>query len=165
MQYFRRMRSVAYTALALGYLSHGPLVQAAPLDLSNLPLFLSSSKVPANILFMVDDSGSMDWEVMTQDADSSGIFSNTQPDGSTSQAMAVSSTATTMTTARPTALLRGTVRHLMVTSIPQSFPTIPMAVAADKTVTSPTTAPGVFAMAISIRSTLIPSELINPGSA
>ena len=37
--------------------------------------------VPANILFVFDDSGSMDWEVMTQDLANSGSFASTQPDG------------------------------------------------------------------------------------
>lgn len=39
-------------------------VWSAPLTLSNSPLFLGVSVDP-NVFFMVDDSGSMDWEVLT----------------------------------------------------------------------------------------------------
>jgi type IV pilus assembly protein PilY1 len=38
---------------------------AAPLTLSNSPLFLGVSVDP-NVFFMVDDSGSMDWEILTK---------------------------------------------------------------------------------------------------
>jgi type IV pilus assembly protein PilY1 len=49
----------------------GPLsVSAAPGTLSDSPLFLSNSVEP-NILFTIDDSGSMDWGVMTPE--NSGI--------------------------------------------------------------------------------------------
>jgi type IV pilus assembly protein PilY1 len=41
---------------------------AAPLDLSSSPLFLGIS-VPPNILFLGDDSGSMDWNLMTKESD------------------------------------------------------------------------------------------------
>jgi type IV pilus assembly protein PilY1 len=81
MQYLHPIRRMAYVALAMWCLSYGSSAHAAPLDLSDLPLFLTSSKVPANLLFLIDDSGSMDWEVMTTDANNDGIFSNTQPDG------------------------------------------------------------------------------------
>ena len=37
---------------------------AAPGTLANTPLFLQSGSVQPNIFFMVDDSGSMDWEVL-----------------------------------------------------------------------------------------------------
>ena len=43
--------------------------QAAPLDLSDTPLFLSTSVEP-NIYFLVDDSGSMEWELMVADGTS-----------------------------------------------------------------------------------------------
>jgi type IV pilus assembly protein PilY1 len=72
---------MSYIALAMGCLSYASPVQAGLMNLSDLPLFLSSAKVPANILFLIDDSGSMDWEVMTLDANNDGIFSSTQPDG------------------------------------------------------------------------------------
>ncbi|MDH3640237.1 MAG: hypothetical protein OES09_17490, partial [Gammaproteobacteria bacterium] len=44
---------------------------AAPGTLADSPLFLSNSVEP-NILFMLDDSGSMDWEMMT--AENNGIM-------------------------------------------------------------------------------------------
>lgn len=53
---------------------------AAPLHLSEVPLFLGL-KVEPNILFVVDDSGSMDGDIMTRDVVHSGRFTNTQPDG------------------------------------------------------------------------------------
>jgi len=55
--------------------------QAAPLSLSNIPLFLGTSATP-NIMILVDDSGSMDWEVITRDFDNDLLFTGSQPDGS-----------------------------------------------------------------------------------
>ncbi len=50
----------------------GPLsVAAAPGTLSDTPMFLTNPVEP-NILFMVDDSGSMDWGVMT--TENSGLI-------------------------------------------------------------------------------------------
>ena len=43
--------------------SYATGVYAAPLSLSNAPLFLGVSVDP-NVFFMVDDSGSMDWEIL-----------------------------------------------------------------------------------------------------
>ncbi len=40
-------------------------VEAAKLNLSDTPLVLQS-QVPPNVFFQIDDSGSMDWEIMTQ---------------------------------------------------------------------------------------------------
>ncbi len=54
---------------------------AAPGTLANSPLFLQSNVEP-NILFLLDDSGSMDWEAMTRDFSNGGRFTGTQPDGS-----------------------------------------------------------------------------------
>ena len=54
---------------------------AAPWSLVNQPLYLTS-KVPANVLLLVDDSGSMDWEIMSKDLLHDGLFTGTQPDGS-----------------------------------------------------------------------------------
>lgn len=54
---------------------------AAPGTLAQSPLFLSSEVEP-NIMFVIDDSGSMDWEVSTRDASNDGRFTGTQPDGS-----------------------------------------------------------------------------------
>lgn len=69
--------------LVLGVLGCGLALGAwaAPLNLSQVPLFLGF-RVEPNILFVVDDSGSMDWEVMTKDAANDGLFTGSQPDGS-----------------------------------------------------------------------------------
>lgn len=53
--------------------------QAAPGNLSSSPLFLTNYPQP-NIFFMLDDSGSMDWEIMVQGNE--GRFKTNQPDGS-----------------------------------------------------------------------------------
>ena len=53
---------------------------AAPGTLAQTPLFLGI-QAPPNILFLIDDSGSMDWEIMTTDADNDGLFTGTQRDG------------------------------------------------------------------------------------
>ena len=50
--------------LALAALS----AQARPGTLSNIPLFLSTGVDP-NIVFLTDDSGSMDWTLMTDEPD------------------------------------------------------------------------------------------------
>ncbi|NQV69904.1 MAG: pilus assembly protein [Pseudohongiella sp.] len=47
-------------------LSASSAVQAAELALADAPLFLGSQVSP-NIFFMLDDSGSMDWEILTPD--------------------------------------------------------------------------------------------------
>ena len=49
--------------LSVGGISYTTGVYAAPLQLSNAPLFLGVSVDP-NVFFMVDDSGSMDWEIL-----------------------------------------------------------------------------------------------------
>ncbi|WP_029131954.1 pilus assembly protein [Sedimenticola selenatireducens] len=54
------------------------IAYAAPGALSSSPLFLTNYPQP-NIFFMLDDSGSMDWEVMVQG--NSGRFATNQPDG------------------------------------------------------------------------------------
>ncbi|MEJ2464962.1 MAG: hypothetical protein P8045_04560, partial [Candidatus Thiodiazotropha sp.] len=64
-------RSSRGSAILLGFvsgllaLSAGQL-QAAPGVLSQLPLFLAAPVQP-NIFFLLDDSGSMDWEVLRRD--------------------------------------------------------------------------------------------------
>jgi type IV pilus assembly protein PilY1 len=67
--------------LALGWLGYATTAGAMPLSLSDTPLFLGF-RVEPNIMFVVDDSGSMDWEVLTRDAANDGRFTGTQPDGS-----------------------------------------------------------------------------------
>jgi type IV pilus assembly protein PilY1 len=56
-------------------------VQAALISLSDVPLFLGF-RVEPNLLLVVDDSGSMDWDVITDDASNDARFTGTQPDGS-----------------------------------------------------------------------------------
>ncbi len=52
--------------LSVSWLALSAPSQAAELNLADAPLFLGSS-VEANVFFMMDDSGSMDWEVLTVD--------------------------------------------------------------------------------------------------
>jgi type IV pilus assembly protein PilY1 len=51
---------------SLYLLALGSSAQAAELSLSNSPLFLGTPIDPA-VFFMMDDSGSMDWEILTRD--------------------------------------------------------------------------------------------------
>src|SRR5437867_5833972 len=81
MQQRLRARSLVILLLGLWCLGYVPHVSAALLDLSDVPLSLSI-KVKPNILFLIDNTGSMDYEVMTKDATSNGRLSGTQPDGS-----------------------------------------------------------------------------------
>lgn len=69
--------------LVLGGVCLGALspLAAAPLRLSQVPLFLSLKAHP-NIVFVIDDSGSMDWEVLTQDVANDGRLTGKQPNGS-----------------------------------------------------------------------------------
>ena len=46
----------------------------ATVDISQIPLDAQTKAAPANIMFVLDDSGSMDWEMMT--IESNGLFSN-----------------------------------------------------------------------------------------
>jgi len=50
---------------ALIFLSGSPQATAANLSISNTPLFLGTSVQP-NVFFLLDDFGSMDWEVLTK---------------------------------------------------------------------------------------------------
>ena len=81
MQQRLSVRFLVTLLLGLGCLGYVPHVAAALLDLSDVPLSLSI-KVKPNILFLIDNTGSMDYEVMTKDAISNGRLSGTQPDGS-----------------------------------------------------------------------------------
>ena len=64
-------RAAASAALLTCTLLGPVTASAAPGTLADTPLFLSNSVEP-NILFMLDDSGSMDWGLMTQE--SSGLI-------------------------------------------------------------------------------------------
>lgn len=63
---------ICYLALGVAY--------AGSLDISTVPLELTPA-VPPNILIVTDDSGSMDWEVLTQDNNNSGAFNASHLDG------------------------------------------------------------------------------------
>ena len=65
------IRKICITAgsALLGVLSIAPTTAlSAPGTLADVPLFLTNPVEP-NILFMVDDSGSMDWGLMTEESD------------------------------------------------------------------------------------------------
>ncbi len=47
---------------------------AAPLKLSDKPLFLATNAPPANVLFLFDDSGSMDWMTVAPSSEESGVM-------------------------------------------------------------------------------------------
>jgi len=51
----------------------------AVVDISEIPLDAQTKAAPANIMFILDDSGSMDWEFMTNDP--SGLFLGDFPSG------------------------------------------------------------------------------------
>ncbi|VAW89070.1 Type IV fimbrial biogenesis protein PilY1 [hydrothermal vent metagenome] len=54
---------------------------AEPGVLEQTPLYIGPA-VESNIMILNDDSGSMDWEIMSRDADNGGRFTGNQPDGS-----------------------------------------------------------------------------------
>ncbi|MGE4348227.1 MAG: pilus assembly protein [Candidatus Berkiella sp.] len=80
----------ALKLLAIPCLLHGSISQAALLGLTDTPLFLGTSVDP-NVFFEVDDSGSMDWEVLTKpywnvcayDPHATGSFSSATTCGTT----------------------------------------------------------------------------------
>jgi len=57
------------------------LLLAAPGTLAQTPLYVGPAVEP-NIVILSDDSGSMDWEVLSRDHLNGGRFTATQPDGS-----------------------------------------------------------------------------------
>ena len=54
---------------------------AGSLNISNVPLELTPSVSP-NVFILTDDSGSMDWEILTQNPDNSGAFCSPDVGGS-----------------------------------------------------------------------------------
>jgi type IV pilus assembly protein PilY1 len=70
-----------YLAVILTWVGYASGLSAAPLQLESTPLFLNVKAEP-NVLLMIDDSGSMNWEVMTGDYSNDGRYTNTQRDGS-----------------------------------------------------------------------------------
>jgi type IV pilus assembly protein PilY1 len=81
MQQRLSVRSLVTLLLGLWCMGYVPHVSAVLLDLSDVPLSLSI-KVRPNILFLIDNTGSMDYEVMTKNAISNRRLSGTQPEGS-----------------------------------------------------------------------------------
>ena len=80
---FRDYRSgsdrVIWAALAF-LLSFIALPAQAQESLAQQPLFLGTNVEP-NVLLIFDDSGSMNWEVLTRDVANDGRFTGTQPEG------------------------------------------------------------------------------------
>lgn len=57
-------RAGSLTACAAGLMLHALTVNAAEIPIADVPLFLGSGVAP-NVFFELDDSGSMDWSVLT----------------------------------------------------------------------------------------------------
>ncbi|MEZ5581869.1 MAG: hypothetical protein R3F37_02980 [Candidatus Competibacteraceae bacterium] len=57
--------TVALAAAAVGVFGTPTPVSAGQMQITNIPLFLGESVDP-NVFFMMDDSGSMDWEILTR---------------------------------------------------------------------------------------------------
>lgn len=79
-------RGVTFTQVrslicVLGWLGGATIISAAPLDLSQTPLFLSF-RVESNVVLLFDDSSSMNWEVISGDFNNDGRYTGTQIDGS-----------------------------------------------------------------------------------
>ena len=70
-QIFRSSRTTCASAIATFGMLHAAASQAEPGTLADSPLFLTNPVDP-NVLFVLDDSGSMDWGLMTPEA--SGIM-------------------------------------------------------------------------------------------
>jgi len=66
--HLRKTATFIASALAVGAVMSPLSVSAAPGALADSPLFLQNSVEP-NILFTIDDSGSMDWGLMTPETD------------------------------------------------------------------------------------------------
>ena len=73
-----RWRSLAFI---LGWMGCASGLHAAPLQLESVPLALTF-KVESNLILLIDDSASMDWEVITGDFANDGRYTGTQRDGS-----------------------------------------------------------------------------------
>lgn len=72
--------NASLVSIALTSLSYATGLQPIP-DISNTPLELTPT-VSANVMILLDDTGSMDFEVITADALSSGLFFGPDSDGS-----------------------------------------------------------------------------------
>ncbi|MGH8501585.1 MAG: pilus assembly protein [Gammaproteobacteria bacterium] len=69
----------ACVLLLSAFSSHA--IALTTLNVSDTPVEVAAGVEP-NIMILSDDSGSMDWEVMTRDTSKGGRFTGTQPDGS-----------------------------------------------------------------------------------
>ncbi|MDT8385072.1 MAG: PilC/PilY family type IV pilus protein [Gammaproteobacteria bacterium] len=77
----RDLQKRARIALAVVLGLTAATTMAADLNLSNNALEVVTAVEP-NIMIVTDDSGSMDWEIMSTDYANGGRFTGTQPDGS-----------------------------------------------------------------------------------
>src|SRR5688500_2317936 len=80
MKRWSRTQQVLSTALIALHLGSAASSMAAPLELSNVPLFLTTKTIP-NILFLLDNTATMDTEVMTTDNARDNALTGTQRDG------------------------------------------------------------------------------------
>ncbi len=72
-------------SLSLVMVGGWPLVtHSATLNLATTPLYLGTNAAP-NIMFIIDDSGSMDWEAMTNDYENNGLMAGLQPNNNRGQ--------------------------------------------------------------------------------
>jgi len=81
MKQRKNLYTFAATALILASVGLSQAPRAALLNLSDAPLVLGSPAEP-NIFLLIDDSGSMDFEVVTRDFSNNQLFTGTQRDGS-----------------------------------------------------------------------------------
>ncbi len=75
-----RMAYWCVLACLVGWSGQRGVSSAATLNLADVPLALAFPVEP-NVVFVIDDSGSMDWEVLTQDFSHDGRYTSTQPNG------------------------------------------------------------------------------------
>ena len=73
-------RAIVLALLVFLFANAASALQPIP-DISQTPLELTPTVAP-NVMILFDDSGSMDFEIMTSDAISSGLFNAPHPDGS-----------------------------------------------------------------------------------
>jgi len=80
---FKRTKAIskyAFFVYFIGFLSLLPGIAGACelTDINESPMETAMAAAPANVMFVFDDSGSMDWEFMTPEND--GLFHETPPD-------------------------------------------------------------------------------------
>jgi len=71
-RYFRSANLIRNTFISFSILFAANLT-AADLNISDVPLELTPS-VPPNVFILADDSGSMDWEILTQNSENAGAY-------------------------------------------------------------------------------------------